>query len=134
MTYPTSPDGDSEARAMTDQPAAQPTPWEWVRVEDAGCVTEWTLEGPDVLCRFWHDKPPSDHALLLAAAPNTAAERDRLVKVNERLAGALALALSAFDNSLRSAGTSTAGFIATRKLMNKAEAAARAALAEARGQ
>ena len=52
-------------------------------------------------------------------------ERDGLVE-------ALELALSALDNSLRSAGTSTAGFIATRKLMAKAQTQGRAVLSEAR--
>ena len=57
-----------------------------------------------------------------------AAERDRLLVGNGELVKVLELALSAFDNSLRSAGTSTAGFIATRKLMAKAQNQARAAI------
>ena len=56
------------------------------------------------------------------------AERDRLLVGNGELVKVLELALSAFDNSLRSAGTSTAGFIATRKLMAKAQNQARAVL------
>lgn len=42
--------------------------WTWERVADAGCVVEFTLNGPDVLCRYWYDKPPSADALVIAAA------------------------------------------------------------------
>lgn len=42
--------------------------WRWVKVEGTSLVTEWTLEGPDVLCRFWYDKPPSLDARTIAAA------------------------------------------------------------------
>ncbi len=80
---------EAEARAMTDQSAAQPTPWYWESVKDPGYIHEHTLEGPDVLCRYWHDIPPSADALLIAAAPETAAERDRLAASNERLVNAL---------------------------------------------
>ena len=52
----------------------------------------------------------------------------RAVNSRAALVGALRLALSALDNSLRSAGSSTAGFIASRKLMAKAQSEARAAL------
>ena len=66
--------------------------------------------------------PPADqigaNCHLIAAAPE--------------LLAALKLALSSFDNSLRSAGTSTAGFIANRKLMAKAQTQARTAIAKAR--
>ena len=64
-------------------------------------------------------------------AIETAAERDRLVVEKVKLVEALQLAFSAIDNSLRSAGASTAGFIATRKLMAKAQDQVRAALDEA---
>ena len=69
--------------------------------------------------------------VLDAPIPEVCARSD-LIEAEARevkLREALKLALSAFDNSLRSAGTSTAGFIATRKLMAKAQSAAKAALA-----
>ena len=43
-------------------------PWIWEKVEGPNLVTEHTLKGPDVLCRYWYDNPPSDHAHLIAAA------------------------------------------------------------------
>jgi hypothetical protein len=43
--------------------------WKWERVAEPQTVPEFTLNGPDVLCRYWFDKPPSDDALLIAAAP-----------------------------------------------------------------
>ncbi len=51
---------------MTKQKAE---PWKWEKVEGDMSVTEWTLKGPDVLCRYWYDKPPSQDAKLLAVAP-----------------------------------------------------------------
>lgn len=82
---------DPRARAMTDQPVAAPTPgpWYWESVKNPGFIPEHTLVGPDVLCRYWHDKPPSADALLIAAAPDTAAERDRLLVKNAGLVKAL---------------------------------------------
>ncbi len=78
---------------MTDQSAVQSTtgPWEWQYVDPPGAshITVNTLKGPDILCRFWGDTPPSEHAMLIARAPATAAERDKLVKVNEMLVKAL---------------------------------------------
>lgn len=53
---------------MSEQTNNADGPWEWRRVADAGCVVEYTLHGPDVLCRYWYDKPPSAHARLIAAA------------------------------------------------------------------
>ena len=44
--------------------------WTWERVEGDQLITEHTLNGPDVLCRYWGDNPPTEHALLLAAAPD----------------------------------------------------------------
>lgn len=66
-----------------------------------------------------------------AEAGRMAAEQraEALKADKERLEAALGLAEKAFDNALRSAGTSVAGFIATRKLMARAQTAARAALA-----
>jgi len=46
-----------------------PAPWTWEKVVGDGKVTEFTLNGPDVLCRFWWDKPPSADARLIANAP-----------------------------------------------------------------
>lgn len=45
------------------------TNWQWRKFEQSGAVTEWTLEGPSVLCRFWYDGPPDKDAALVAAAP-----------------------------------------------------------------
>lgn len=49
-------------------------PWKWEKVvgpiSGPQTVTEWTLKGPDVLCRFWYDRPPGFDALLIAAAPD----------------------------------------------------------------
>ena len=59
-------------------------------------------------------------------------ERDRLVALNARLVGALKLAETSIDNSLRSAGSSTTGFIAAHNLMVKAQNEARATLATIR--
>ena len=28
-------------------------PWVWELVEQEGCIPEYTLRGPDVLCRYW---------------------------------------------------------------------------------
>jgi hypothetical protein len=64
----------------------------------------------------------------IAAHKDCEAECDRLRASNAVLVEALELALAAIDNSLRSAGSSTAGFIAARRLMAKAEKAARAAM------
>ena len=46
-----------------------PGPWLWETVEgDQSMITESSLKGPDVLCRYWYDDPPSADALLIAAA------------------------------------------------------------------
>ena len=55
------------------------TPWTWERVEGHKMVTEHTLNGPDVLCRYWGNNPPTDHARLIAAAPELLEELDRLI-------------------------------------------------------
>lgn len=55
----------------------------------------------------------------------------RLIASAPDLLEALETATIALDNALRSAGTSTAGYIATRKLMAKAKTEARAAIAQA---
>ncbi len=68
---------------MTEQ--AKSKGWVWQTVATVGMVTEHSLEGPDVLCRYWGGKPPSEHALLIAAAPETAVERDRLKAINTEL-------------------------------------------------
>ena len=63
-------------------------------------------------------------------------ELTRVRAINAALVEALELAKRALNNSLRSAGSSTAGFIASRiasrKLMAAAEQKARAALDKAR--
>jgi hypothetical protein len=46
-----------------------PGPWVWERVLQDSAVTEHTLKGPTVLCRFWFDNPPDADARLIAAAP-----------------------------------------------------------------
>ena len=71
------------------------------------------------------------HDAVILATDTPGGEPDRaarLIAAAPQLLEALELALSAFDNSLRSAGTSTAGFIATRKLLAKAQKAATAAI------
>ena len=45
-----------------------PGPWVWQVVRGEQLVTEHSLKGPDVLCRFWGDKPLSADALLIAHA------------------------------------------------------------------
>lgn len=55
----------------------------------------------------------------------------RLIAAAPALLEAATLAVAALDNSLQSAGTSTAGFIATRRLMAEAHTAIRAAIAQA---
>lgn len=41
--------------------------WTWEEVKAEGCVTVHTLNGPNVLCRYWGDSKPSDANLILAA-------------------------------------------------------------------
>ena len=116
---------------MTDQPAPQPTPGPYLR--EGKSVYALNLQGTN---RFYcnlqgggaNPAPESELiavAELFATSWATADECDRL-KV------ALELALDALDNSLRSAGTSVAGYLATRKLMAKAQTQGRAVLDEAR--
>ncbi len=50
-----------------------PGPWQWERLietDNRPRVAEFTLKGPDVLCRYWYDNPPSIDARLIAAAPD----------------------------------------------------------------
>ena len=44
-----------------------PELWVWERVVDPGTVVEFTLRGPDVLCRYWGNESPRDAALIAAA-------------------------------------------------------------------
>jgi len=98
---------------MTEQ-----TEWRAEPETEEGLRGFWRVEdGPIVLA----ERLTEEQAHIIANAP----ARDRLC---EELADALELADKALDNALRSAGTSVAGFIATRKLMAKAQAAGRAAL------
>ncbi len=96
MTEPTSPDGEAEARAMTDQPAAQPTPGPyeyhntsinghfWLISAAMPVQRKTAISGSRIRVaeiKHWGDKEPGEskaNAKLLAAAPATAAERDRL--------------------------------------------------------
>ena len=47
-------------------------PWVWEAVQGAQCITEHTLKGPNVLCRYWYDKPPSADAKLIASVGTAA--------------------------------------------------------------
>jgi hypothetical protein len=50
--------------------SSTPGPWVWKQLDyDQPHVPEFTLDGPDVLCRYWRDERPSANALLIAAAP-----------------------------------------------------------------
>jgi hypothetical protein len=49
-----------------------------VLVDGPGFVAEHTLNGPDVLCRYWGDKPPSADAYMIAAAPDMLTELQSL--------------------------------------------------------
>jgi hypothetical protein len=96
---------DPEARAMTDQAAATPTtgPCEAIPYRHPNCggrITSYTIEIPEtdetpdtVVGEVYgpgEDSPDMErYALLFAAAPATAAERDRLKVVNEGLVKAL---------------------------------------------
>lgn len=62
-----------------------PGPWVWETVEGEQQVTEHSLKGPDVLCRYWHDKPPSADARLIASAPDMKAELTRLTAQRDGL-------------------------------------------------
>jgi len=63
---------------MTDRPdvdgietrakAATAGPWVWTKVAVEQSVTEYTLKGPDVLCRYWYDKSPTVDAEFIAHA------------------------------------------------------------------
>jgi len=57
----------AEIRARLE--AATPGPWKWEVVIAEQSVTEHTLKGPDVLCRYWYDRPPSGDGELIAHAP-----------------------------------------------------------------
>ena len=47
-----------------------PGPWKWNRLEAKGEIPVTTLEGPDVLCRFWDiGFDGTEDAHLIAAAP-----------------------------------------------------------------
>lgn len=54
------------------------TKWTWERIGDVGQVPEFTLNGPDILCRYWHDQPRKD-AHLIAAARELYEELETLV-------------------------------------------------------
>lgn len=60
--------------------AHTPGPWKWHRVQAPQSVTEYTLKGPDVLCRYWHDISQSHDALLIAAAPDLLEALESLLK------------------------------------------------------
>ena len=78
---------EAEARAMTDQPTTAPTPGPYLVNADGDDIL---IEAPDnvPICDVFNpDRTPEENlanAYLLAASWETAAERDRLVKVNEK--------------------------------------------------
>lgn len=94
---------------MTDQPAAAPTPERWGIMNDGpiGDGKPWTAYGEaapglticsthntEPVCRvLGYLQPVEAYAALIAAAPETAAERDRLKVVNEGLVALLRDAL-----------------------------------------
>ena len=97
MSHPTSPDGEAEARAMTDQPAAPtPGPYEyhntsinkhfWLISAAMPTQRKSAISGSRIRVaeiKHWGDKEPGEseaNAELLAASWATAAERDRLSK------------------------------------------------------
>ena len=90
---------------MTDQPHAAPTPGPW-HVSKAGYHTIFNDDEVIVAdCDSLDPRhPPADqieaNARLIAAAPATAAERDRLLAVNEGLVGALAEARPVVFNAI----------------------------------
>ena len=131
---------------MTDQPTAAPTPGDW-EVQghpndgfppDIIAKTERGQFGVDIIARLLPDVPkfngtPEElwaNAKLFAGAKATAAERDRLVKVNKRLVKAL-------DSYFKLRGTSYPdgdldAVVAYRQAERDTDHAVRAALDEAR--
>ena len=78
---------------MTDQPHAEPTPWTALPYDsDWECAR--VVDPLHGICDVFGDpETATARAKLFAAAPETAAERDRLVEVNERLVVALRKAI-----------------------------------------
>lgn len=60
--------------------------WKWKKVEGDHEASSWSLDGPDVLCRFWYDKPPSKDALCIEAAPDMLAILREFVAAENRTA------------------------------------------------
>jgi len=91
--------------------------------------TEHTLELLRALAATMESKLKGEDRIIIVRALYHAAKQ---IEVNDELVAALELADSALDNTLRSAGTSTAGFIAARRLVAKAQIAVIAALEKAK--
>ena len=111
-----------------------PGPWPW-RVHEAHYTDLISVRFEDgtVICQMWEPNA-KEHASLIAAAPDTAAERDRLKAINADLMAALTLAqdeLGAAAVLLDTSDTS-AGKDKAEVLFNTA-AKVRAAIAKAQG-
>ena len=95
-----------------------PGPWTWESVQAEQSVTEHSLSGPDVLCRYWHDKPPSPDACLIAAAPT-------LLEALEALLSDMAV--NTLEDAARTDPNDTDSAKTTAAKFRKAYAAIRAA-------
>ena len=127
---------------MTDQPAAAPTPgpWEW----DAGDIgqdypasyCDVFVDGGNLIIAQVNDRFSREighaNARLIAAAPDTAAERDRLKVKNEGLVKALESVEGQFDSTAHRYGCECGGSNPPHDSCAETRRKVLAALAEAR--